>query len=81
MFGVVSHQVSSVVINVMGVLCNYLGPYFVILGSSLLFDDTCWALLQHWGWHIWVFTQFHPYSPIFTLFHPFFAHFCRMISF
>ena len=64
-----------------GVSSRTRNPYFVILGASLLFDnsfsDACSALGI---WHIWISAQFHSFSPIFTLFHTFFAHFCRMLS-
>ena len=45
-------------------------PHIVILGASLLFDNRYFDASSALGiWQIWFFTQFHPFSPFFTLFH------------
>ena len=56
-------------------------PYFVILGTSLLFDNL-FLILRHWRYGMFGFspksTHFHPFSPFSTFF---LAHFSRMFSF
>ena len=44
-------------------------PYFVILGALLLFETRYFDASFALGiWYIWIFTHFHPFSPIFTHF-------------